>query len=156
VIRIQQPCDFTVHCAKGFVMLTVRKLIRLLPFVLLSVSTLTTSTAMACPFCSAVSQTFSEEMQTMDAVVVCELQKVGTYNPEANTNPQAEIPKSTFVVRKVIKGGEYIKEGDTFECVYFGEPKKERPFLAMATDAPKLQWSTPLILTDRAEKYLGH
>ena len=113
------------------------------------------STVLACPFCSAVSQTFSEEIQTMDVVVVCELQKVGTYNPEANTDPQAEIPKSTFVIRKVIKGGEYIKEGETLDCVYFGEPKKDRPFLAMATDAPNLQWSTPLILTDRAEKYLG-
>ncbi len=137
-------------------MFNVRKLIRLLvPIVLLGMSTSASPTLQACPFCSAVSQTFSEEIHTMDVVVVCELQTIGKYNPEANTDPQAEIPKSTFLIRKVIKGGEYIKDGDTFQCVYFGEPKKGRPFLAMATDAPKLQWSTPLILTDRAETYLA-
>ena len=36
-----------------------------------------------------------------------------------------------------------------------GEAKKDRTFLAMATDAPNLVWSTPLILTDRAKNYLS-
>ena len=91
----------------------------------------------------------------MDVAVICQLQKMGVFRAEANSNPQAEVPKSTFVITKVIKGAEFVAEGDTFKCVYFGEAKKERPFLAMATDAPKLQWSTPLILTNRAEAYLG-
>ena len=43
----------------------------LLSTVLLSI--LFAGVALACPFCSAVSQTFSEEMATMDAVVVAEL-----------------------------------------------------------------------------------
>ena len=109
---------------------------------------------LACPFCSAVSQTFSEEMQSMDVAVICELQKAGVFRADVNSNPQAEVPKSTFVVKEVLKGGEFVNEGDTFKCVYFGEAKKERPFLAMATDAPRLQWTTPLILTSRAREYL--
>lgn len=109
---------------------------------------------LACPFCSAVSQTFSEEMQSMDVAVICELQKAGVFRADVNSNPQAEVPKSTFVIKEVLKGGEFVTEGDTFKCVYFGEAKKERPFLAMATDAPRLQWTTPLILTSRAREYL--
>ena len=123
-------------------------------FVLLLILVIT-SNSIACPFCSAVSQTFSEEMQTMDVAVICELTKLGKYDPTNNTNPQAEIPLSVFTIKRVIKGKQFVKVDDTFKCVYFGEAKMERPFLAMATDAPNLQWSTPLILTDRAESYLG-
>lgn len=111
---------------------------------------------MACPFCSAVSQTFSEEMESMNVVVIAKLHKVAKLSKFETTNPQAEVPKSQFIVAHVIKGAEFIKVGDTFETIYFGEPKKDRPFLAMATEAPNMMWSTPLILTDRAEKYLKY
>ena len=109
----------------------------------------------ACPFCSAVSQTFSEEISTMDVVAITKLEKAGEVSKIDTSDPQAEIPKSRFVITKVIKGGEFIKVGDTFETIYFGEASKERSFLAMGTDAPNVIWSTPLILTDRAEEYLG-
>lgn len=110
----------------------------------------------ACPFCSAVSQTFSEEISTMDVVAITKLQKVGEVSKIDTSDPQADIPKSRFVITQVIKGGEFIKVGDTFETIYFGEASKERSFLAMGTDAPNVIWSTPLILTDRAEEYLLH
>ena len=109
----------------------------------------------ACPFCSAVSQTFSEEISTMDVVAITKLEKAGEVSKIDTSDPQAEIPKSRFVITKVIKGGEFIKVGNTFETIYFGEASKERSFLAMGTDAPNVIWSTPLILTDRAEEYLG-
>lgn len=113
------------------------------------------SIAAACPFCSAVSQTFSEEISTMDVVALAELQKAGEISKLDTTDASAEVPKSTFIITKVIKGAEFLAVGDTFDTIYFGEAKKGRPFLAMATDAPKLIWSTPLILSDRAESYLG-
>ena len=64
------------------------------------------------------------------------------------------MPKSEFKVNRVLKGEDYIEVGDTFETIHFGEQKKDRTFLAMATDAPNLMWSTPLILSERATKYL--
>ena len=135
---------------KGFHMANSSKPV--LPLLILLLSAVPVA---ACPFCSAVSQTFSEEIQSMDVAVICQLKTVGVFRSDLNENPQAEIPKSTFEVSKVIKGDEFVSVGDTFKCVYFGEAKKDRPFLATATDAPKLQWSTPLILTSRAENYLG-
>lgn len=132
--------------------LEVKTRTTLMGLLLLLVSPLS---SFACPFCSGVSQTFSEEMDTMDVAVICQLKNIGVFRAEADSNPQAEVPKSTFVITAVIKGTEYVAVGDTFQCVYFGEDKKDRPFLAMATDAPNLQWSTPLILTERAEDYLG-
>ena len=113
-----------------------------------------TGTAAACPFCSAVSQTFSEEMKTMDVVAIAELQKAALISKLSTTDPTAEVPKSRFKIVKVIKGEEFVKAGETFETIYFGEAKKDKPFLAMATDAPNLMWSTPLVLSPRAEAYL--
>lgn len=109
----------------------------------------------ACPFCSAVSQTFSEEIATMDVVAIAELQEAGEISKLSTSDPQAEVPKSTFVITDVIKGDQFIEQADTFQTIYFGEAKKNRSFLAMATDAPNLMWSTPLILTERAREYLG-
>lgn len=111
--------------------------------------------AHACPFCSAVSQTFSEEMKMMDVVALTKLKSQARVSSINSNDSQEEVPKSTFEITKVIKGGEYIKVGDTFETIYFGEAKKDRAFLAMATDAPNLVWSTPLILTDRAKDYVS-
>ena len=111
--------------------------------------------ANACPFCSAVSQTFSEEMKAMDVVALTKLKSRARVSSLNSDDPQEEVPKSTFEITKVIKGGEFIKVGETFDTIYFGEAKKDRVFLAMATDAPNLVWSTPLILTDRARDYIS-
>ena len=111
--------------------------------------------ANACPFCSAVSQTFSEEMKMMDVVALTKLKSRARVSSLNSDDPQEEVPKSTFEITKVIKGGEFIKVGETFDTIYFGEAKKDRAFLAMATDAPNLVWTTPLILTDRARDYIS-
>jgi hypothetical protein len=59
------------------------------------------SAALACPFCTAVSQTFSEEINTMDVAVIARLVKV----PPQSDKPGDEIAKATFEVAQVIKGG---------------------------------------------------
>lgn len=110
--------------------------------------------AQACPFCSAVSQTFSEEMSTMDCVAIAYLDKVAKISNLNTDDARAEVPKSRFKIAKVIKGHEFVKADETFETIYFGEAKKDRPFLVMATDAPNLMWSSPLILSERAKNYL--
>ena len=132
------------------------KLRTVLAVVIASTVALTIEDLNACPFCSPVSQTFSEEISMMDVVTIAQLQQAGDVSKLNTNNPQAEVPKSVFVITKVIKGEEFIKVGDTFETIYFGDSKKDRPFLAMATDAPQLIWSTPLILSSRAEEYLDN
>ncbi len=113
---------------------------------------LTAMQSMACPFCSTVSQTFTEEIQSMDIVVIVEL--VALPPIKAGDGDQQEIPKATFIVRKVVKGKALTKVGQVVETVFFGEAKPGSAFLVMGVDPPKIAWSTPLPLSDRARKYI--
>lgn len=103
----------------------------------------------ACPFCSAVSQTFGEEIESMDVVVIARLVKAATI-PSGDSDE--EVAKSAFKITEVIKG--QIKRDEQIEVLYFGEDNRERVFLVMGTGAPDLMWSTPLMLGERAQAYI--
>jgi hypothetical protein len=109
------------------------------------------ATAKSCPFCSAVSQTFSEEIGTMDVAVIATLVKV----PPPSDKPGDEIQKATFEVAKVLKGDGLVKVGEKFDTLYFGDGSTGKSFLVMGISPPKIMWSTPLPLTERGIKYLG-
>jgi len=113
-----------------------------LPFVLVQ-------STLACPFCAAVSQTFSEEINTMDAVVIAKL-----VEPPKETDSSDEISKAKFQIEKIIKGESHIGQMHEIESLYFGEAKNGQSFLIMGVDPPKLMWSTPLQLSDRAKTYV--
>lgn len=113
-----------------------------------------TSNAAACPFCAAVSQTFTEEIDSMDTVVIGELVKLPKKSDEKEEVASRETPKATFQIVQVIKGGQFLLETTTIETIYFGDGQLGKPFLIMGVDPPKIQWSTPLQLTDRARKYI--
>ena len=108
------------------------------------------SPAWACPFCTAVSQTFSEEINTMDVAVIARLVK----GPPASDKPGDEIAKATFEVAQVIKGEGLVKPGEKIETLYFGDGAPGKSFLVMGIDPPKVMWSTPLPLSERAQTYL--
>ncbi|MFT5522654.1 MAG: hypothetical protein ACI9G1_002907 [Pirellulaceae bacterium] len=103
----------------------------------------------ACPFCSQVAQTLSEEMQSMDAVVIAELsQKPPETSPDSN-----EIPRAKFVIKKIIRGKGAIKQTE-IEALYFGDGEKGDSFLITALDSSELQWTTPLKLTPVGVDYV--
>lgn len=104
----------------------------------------------ACPFCQSVAQTFTEEMNTMDAVVIARLTKA----PPPPKSAAEEVPKSQFEVLEVIKGKEHLAGAKTIETVFFGEAKLGSKFLIMGVDPPNLMWTTPLLISDRARDYL--
>src|SRR5262245_2066408 len=106
--------------------------------------------ARACPFCSAASQTFSEELGTMDVAVVAKLVKV----PPQSNKPGDDIQKATFEVTQIVKGEGLVKEKEKFETLYFGDGTIGKSFLVMGISPPQTMWSTPLPLTDRGIKYL--
>jgi hypothetical protein len=108
------------------------------------------SRATACPFCSASSQTFSEELGTMDVAVIAKLVKV----PEQSNKAGDEIQKATFEIDQVIKGEGLAKSKEKFETLYFGDGTVGKSFLVMGISPPATMWSTPLPLTDRGIKYL--
>jgi hypothetical protein len=108
------------------------------------------SAAAACPFCSAVSQTFSEEIATMDVAVIAKLVKA----PAPSDKPGDQLAKATFEITQVIKGEGLAKPADKIETLYFGEATPGRSFLVMGIDPPRIMWSTPLPLSERAQSYL--
>ncbi len=107
---------------------------------------------LACPFCSTVSQTFTEEIRSMDVVVIAELVALPPVKTaEAN---RKEVPKAKFKVRQVVKGDALAKVDQVVETVFFGEAKAGATFLVMGVDPPKISWSTPLPLSERACTYI--
>lgn len=111
------------------------------------------NTVCACPFCSAVSQTFSEEMATMDVAVFAKLTKPAE-TPDEVPDP-SDVVRAQFTVVDVLKGNDFVSKGDTFETVYFGDAGKEDLFLVQGIRPPTINWTTPLRLTDRSQKYLS-
>ncbi|MCA9121616.1 MAG: hypothetical protein KDB11_15605 [Planctomycetales bacterium] len=120
----------------------------------LIVCTASTSSLWACPFCAAVSQTFTEEIDSMDTVVIGELVKLPKKGDEKEEVASRETPKATFQIVQIVKGGQFLLETTTIETIYFGDGQLGKPFLIMGVDPPKIQWSTPLQLTERARKYI--
>ncbi len=107
----------------------------------------------ACPFCSAVSQTLSEEMAAMDVVVIGALR---TQSPVPEPGVTADrVPSATFEVTQVIKGGAALGETRQVQTLYFGEAKPGDLFLIMGVDPPKIAWSTPLKVSSREVDYLS-
>lgn len=147
--------DITVHRTVFLVEIpTMKSILRFrLPIAVLSASLLlfagSIRPAAACPFCAAVSKTFGEEIEAMDAVVIGKIVKL----PPA-TVAGDEVPKSTFEIVEAIKGGALFGEKATVETIFFGEAKLGDKFLIMGVDPPKVNWSTPLKVSDRAVEYL--
>jgi hypothetical protein len=107
--------------------------------------------AVACPFCDAPSQTLSEETAAADAVVLAKLIK------EAPTNSDPDNPTigpATFKVVEVLRGTELLGDAKEIEAVYFGEPDKERIFLISGLGTEKLDWTTPLALSEAGVEYV--
>lgn len=113
----------------------------LLGFLALAVPT---TLAVACPFCSAVSQTIRQEMEVMDAVLIAET----TDKPVRNE----ETGAVTFKVVKVLKGADLVKDQEV-TAVYYGDLVPGRRFLLSGVDPPQFQWSC-MPLTKESEDYV--
>ncbi|GIW98402.1 MAG: hypothetical protein KatS3mg111_1735 [Pirellulaceae bacterium] len=99
--------------------------------------------AMACPFCSAVSQTLRQEMASTDAVVIARIV------PGSETESTAQ-----FLIERVIQGDGLVKPEQVITVNYFGKAKPEQRFLLMGVDPPELLWSSPLPISETAIDYV--
>lgn len=107
----------------------------------------------ACPFCNAVSQTFSEEMGTVKVVAIAKLIEAAPVPPA--TEVSQELSKSIFVLDRFLKGKDLVSGDGKIQVVYFGKAEPGTRFLVMAAETmPEAVWSTPLQLSERAEQYL--
>jgi len=114
----------------------------------------------ACPFCSAVSLTFAQEIaQSQTAVIV----RLVEPPPAGALSPRAEgpLPKGKFAVVETIKAADLVAEaghagpdGTPIETILLEEKPVGTLFLLMGIEPPKLVWSSPIPVSERAVQYL--
>ena len=118
-------------------------------------STLFTVVARSCPFCSAVSMTFCEEIGQADASVIARLVEVPPQSADPTQNATASVKPSRFEILEILKGEEFIGKEKHFETLYFGAEPVGKEFLVMAiNEKPKLAWATPIAITPAVRPYL--
>ena len=72
--------------------------------------------AAACPFCSAINLTFTEQLKSNDIVVIAELLE----QPKPADDPDAELPKAQFQIKKVLKGDRWVNLDMKFRTLLIG------------------------------------
>ena len=112
----------------------------------------------ACPFCSAVSLTFAQEIAQSQAAVIARLVEPP---PAAAGGRRADgpLPKAKFQIVEALKGAELVAaaenaEGGVIEQILLDEKPVGTLFLLMGVEPPRLVWSSPIRVGDRAIDYL--
>jgi hypothetical protein len=121
--------------------------------VLVAVGSLTTAVyrAVACPFCSAVSLTFGEEINNSQVAVIAKLTAAPPPATDANS---LDVAKAKFEIIKVLKGEDVLGKERKLEAVYFGDSAVGSTFLILGIDPPNINWSTPIALSERGVEYV--
>lgn len=119
-------------------------------------------TATACPFCSAVSLTFSEEIGTNDVALIAKLAELPPKPKDngASNLDQAESSKAKFEIVEVLKGDKLMVDTRFIYTQFFGDAKVGSMFLIMGLkdsalkDAGGMAWATPIAITERSREYI--
>jgi hypothetical protein len=112
--------------------------------------------AQACPFCAAVSLTFSEEINNSQVAVIAKLvQLPPRAQGNAAQNASLEVAKAKFEIITVLKGEEILGKNRAIETVYFGESPVGSTFLIMGIDPPTINWGTPIAISERGRTYVA-
>ncbi len=102
----------------------------------------------ACPFCDAVSQTFAEEIDSMNLAILVKYVRKGELDPATE-----EIASSVFEVVEVLKGDGSVQPGQELNIHYFGKTT-EGLFVVMGTEGPDVIWTSPISLSKDGVEYL--
>jgi len=117
--------------------------------------------ARACPFCSAASQTLSEELAAAEVAVIARLVK-GVAPPAATSNDPVGLDaaidpdsgKATFEIVEVLRGAKLVDGVKQIKVVYFGENEQNKKFMISGVSGQPVDWTTPLPLAARAVEYV--
>ncbi len=108
--------------------------------------------ALACPFCSAPSQTLAEQVAQADGVCLVQFVKG---EPAKDQDPGA----STYEVLQVVKSpNNSVKKGDHINLARYRAGKAGDLFLVMGTRAGKenaVEWGSPTEITEPAFAYVA-
>jgi hypothetical protein len=113
--------------------------------------------AICCPFCSSQSQTFTEEIDSMDVAAIVRL--IAPPAPVDKANPADVVSKAKFEVIEPLKGAAFAPAKSKLEALYYGNAEVGKTFLIMAVnegkdDKAQLVWSTPISVSPRSREYL--
>ena len=123
---------------------------------------LTSHTAEACPFCTAVSLTFGEEIGTNDVALIAKLSELPPKpKDDALGNlDQAGSSKAKFEIVEVLKGDKLMVDTRYIQTQFFGDAKVGTMFLVMGLkdtalkDAGGMAWATPIAITEHSREYI--
>jgi hypothetical protein len=133
---------------------------RLVVCILVLLAAVGAVSARACPFCSAVSLTFSQEIAQSQAAVIAKLVEPP---PAGSLSPTADgpLPKGKFAVVEALKGGDLVAEAGLsgsdaapIETIMLEEKPVGTLFLLMGVEPPNLVWSSPVRISDRGVEYI--
>jgi len=132
-------------------MLRIHFLPRPVLAVILGVGLMLISTvdAKACPFCTAQSLTLSEEINSNEVAVLARLDEL-----PASDVADPIAAKAKFVIVEILKGEEHVEVDQQIEVLYFGQDETGTMCYLIGNDAPELNWSTPVALSQRAVDYI--
>jgi len=112
--------------------------------------------ASACPFCSAVSMTFSDELAASEVGAIIQLVKRPSADDLVKADPATALgSKSTFEVVRVLKGDDRVSAAKQIEIFYFGEQSIGTQFLAFGNGMPDVVWTTPTAMSERGVEYIS-
>ncbi|MEC8737107.1 MAG: hypothetical protein VXX91_02675, partial [Planctomycetota bacterium] len=115
--------------------------------------------SLACPFCSAVSLTFSQEINQSDAAVIARLVEPP---PASSLGPNAEgpLPRAKFEVVDVLKGEDLLRSTNMLDAetlidaIMLEVTTPGDLYLIMGIEPPEFIWSNPIAINERAVTYL--
>ena len=99
--------------------------------------------ALACPFCSAVSLTFSEEIANSQVAVIAKLVEPPPRPAADAPNSSLDVAKAKFEIIKILKGEKELGTNRKIETVYFGDSPVGSTFLIMGIDPQSWKVNNP-------------
>ncbi|MFO1019642.1 MAG: hypothetical protein U0903_02905 [Planctomycetales bacterium] len=103
---------------------------------------------LACPFCGAASMTLAEQLSTADAAA---LVKWSSGQKEKGDDPGFTL----YEIVKITKGAESFKQGEKIKIPRYREAKPGDLFFVLGTKGEKIDWGSPLEVTEASFKYIS-
>ncbi|MFP6767926.1 MAG: hypothetical protein VB859_07140 [Planctomycetaceae bacterium] len=105
-----------------------------------------------CPFCSAPSLTLAEQLSQADAAALV----MWVDAKKAREQDGKRLPsKTTYEIRQVVRNARgAVKTGDRVSLSRFRSGKKGDLFLLLGSKATKVEWGSPLPITETSYQYI--
>ena len=117
-----------------------------------------TTYSIACPFCSAVSQTLTEQIDSADVAVLAELIDLPPKFEDGPEQPlfdeAIEASKATFRIVTVYRGEDELGKIKEFKALYLSEKEPGEKFLVLGRKQPEIEWGAPIWTSSRVQEYL--